>query len=104
MKNKTESPIRIASGLWLACFVASFVMFAITAPTGESFFRGLNRVIILLGWQFAAFIVAVIGGILTFGRRDRISRGLKWIGFTPLIVSGLCAVGVAIIVMYMRFQ
>ena len=103
MENKTDFAIRIASGLWLACFVASFVMFAITPPTGESFFRGLNRVEILLGWQFAAFLAAVTGGILTFGRRDRISRNLKWIGFTPLIVSGLCVAGVLIFVMYMRF-
>ncbi|HUG80243.1 MAG TPA: hypothetical protein VML01_01170 [Bryobacterales bacterium] len=103
MNSKTELPIRIASGLWLACFVASSVMFAITPPTGESFFRGLNRVIILLGWQLAAFLVAVTGGILTFRRKDRISRGLRWIGFTPLIVSGLCVAGVAILVIFARF-
>ncbi|MDA1315425.1 MAG: hypothetical protein O2968_19015 [Acidobacteria bacterium] len=103
MENKSELPIRIASGLWLACFVVSFVMSAITPPTGDMYFRGLNRLLVLLAWQFAAFLAAITSGVLTFRRKDRISRGLKRIGFAPLIVSGLCVAGVAILVMYMRF-
>lgn len=104
MNSKTELLIWIASGLWLACFVASFIMTASTPPTGESFVRGMNRMNILLGWQLAAFVVAVTGGIFTFGRRDRISRGLKWIGFTPLIVSGLCvAIFVIFVILGMLF-
>ena len=103
MANKTELSIRIASGLWLACFVISFVMFAITQPSGDSFFQGLNRLIVMLGWQIAAFLAAVLAGVLTFGRRNRISPGLKYIGFAPIMVSGLCVAGVAVLVMYMRF-
>ena len=104
MDKKSEVPVLMASSVWLLCFIVSFIMFAITTPTGDSFVRGLNRFMILLGWQFVAFLAAVTGGILTFSRRQHISQGLKWIGYTPLMVSGLCAAGVVVLVMFMQFR
>jgi hypothetical protein len=103
MDRKPQLPILVLSGVWLLCFIVSFVSFAVTPPTGDSFLRGFNRLIILLGWQAGALLAAIVGGFVTFGRRQRISRGLQWVGFAPIIVSGLCAGGVVVVILLARF-
>ena len=104
MDRKSTLPILIASGAWLICFLLSFFLWWLTAPTGDSFARGMNRLMILLGWQAVGFLFAIASGIMAFSMSQRISSRLKWLGYTPLLVSGLCVLGVVLLVLYVQFR
>lgn len=73
---------------WAASFAASFVHAAMTAPTGDGFTRGLNRVGIWLGWQVVALVVAIVVAGFAFGLRAALPRRLRWTAYAPLVVSG----------------
>jgi hypothetical protein len=88
------------AALWLALFGFSFAVFLTTAPTGDSFARGLNRVASFMTWQGAAFVVAIAAAFATrllVGAGDRKS---KILGYGPLAVSGFIIVMLVAIIAY----
>ena len=73
-------------GVWLALFVASFVMLPIGGSDGDGAAR-LGRVAAFLSWQGAALVVATI---LAWVARRAVERGLekvKLVGYAPLAIS-----------------
>ena len=73
--------------LWMVVFAASFIVPVFIAPTGESFFRGFNRLVYWFWLQVAAFVLAIVVGVWTHARRADISRGLAWLSRVPLLVA-----------------
>jgi len=79
--------------LWAMAFALSFILFAITEPSGDGFTRGINRVSLFLGWQAIAGLLAVAA----FGvsRPLNGAAGMRRAASVPLAVSG--AVGIAFV-------
>lgn len=75
------------AGVWLVLFVVAVVAMRATEPTGSSFTRGLNRVGVFFQWQAASFAAALICFAVTRSARERIGRGLRWLGYAPLAVD-----------------
>lgn len=92
--------VRAFAALWLALFVASFIVALTTEPTGDSFTRGLNRLASFMTWQAAAFASAVVGAFLTYSARDAAGRS-KLLGYGPLVVS-VALVGLLIAIIAFR--
>jgi hypothetical protein len=90
--------VHVLAAVWLVLFIFSFAVFLTTAPTGDSFTRGLNRITSFLTWQGAAFVIAMVAALAT---RQGVGAGgkyFKMIGYAPLVVSVfLVAMLVAII-------
>lgn len=51
--------VTLLFALWALAFGYAFVAFLTTAPTGEGFVRGSNRVLAYLGWQGIAATLAL---------------------------------------------
>jgi hypothetical protein len=84
--------LRFALLFWALAFAASFAVFALVPPTGDSFTRGLNRVMGFLGWQAVAAMLAV--AVWTIGNRlERGSPGRR-ISRVPAALAGLLAAGI----------
>jgi hypothetical protein len=81
--------VRALAVLWLALFVASFVVLLTTEPVGDGFTRGLNRLAAFMTWQGVAFAPAVVCAFLTYRAGDEAGRDGKLIGYGPLAVSVL---------------
>jgi hypothetical protein len=74
--------------LWAAIFVASFVVPVFVEPTGESYFRGLNRLAYWFWLQVAAVVLALVVCVWAQVRQADISRRLVWLSRVPLLVAG----------------
>jgi hypothetical protein len=72
---------------WAALFLASFIIWQATDPTGDGFARGLNRLASFMTWQGVAFGLAVVSAFVT--SRGAGSRNFKLIGYGPLVASVL---------------
>lgn len=71
--------------LWAAAWGGSFVAFAITDPTGDSFTRGLNRLMAFLGWQLAA---GFLGGLVWMAGRGLAATPLgRWLTRVPALLA-----------------
>ncbi|HGG05800.1 MAG TPA: hypothetical protein ENK28_10105 [Aliiroseovarius sp.] len=86
---------QIALLIWLACFVASFVVAWLTPARDFGFTAGLNRITTFLGWQFVASVLAL--GLWTYGRtleKGSTGRRLSVVpaGFGLVLVVGLVGV------------
>lgn len=46
--------------LWITLYAASFIVAHATAPTGDSFLRGMNRLMVFFQYQGLAAVVAVL--------------------------------------------
>ena len=55
----TRMLLIVLAGLWAASFVLAFVAYVIIEPTGDSFLRGMNRVLAFLGWQGVAAVLSI---------------------------------------------
>jgi uncharacterized oligopeptide transporter (OPT) family protein len=91
------------AALWLVLFVLSFVMAAVTEPTGDSFVRGMNRIGVLLGWQFAALIAAIAALVAALSRPRPRSLGVRLAGYGPLslmLLEVVAVVGITAFVYY----
>lgn len=86
--------VRALAALWLALFLASFVALQLTAPQGEGYARGLNRIAAFLTWQGAALVVAVVGALVMRGAAAAVREKWRWFGFGPLVVSLVVVVAV----------
>ncbi len=90
--------LRFALLLWALAFAASFAVFVLVPATGDSFTRGLNRVMGFLGWQAVAAMLAV--AVWTIGNRlDRGSPGRR-ISRVPAALAGLLAAGIVALFAY----
>lgn len=90
----------IALALWAAAFAYSFWVFQATAPVGDGFTRGLNRVTGFLGWQVLAGVLAVIAFAL--GRALPRGRVMRRMSVLPLAFAGLLAAAVALLILWAR--
>jgi hypothetical protein len=75
------------AGLWLALFVVAVVAMRATEPVGSGFTRGLNRVGVFFQWQAASFAAAVVCFAVTRSARERLGRGLRRLGYAPLVID-----------------
>ena len=92
--------VHVLAALWLVPFAVSFAMFLTTAPTGDSFTRGLNRITVFLTWQGAAFVVAMLAGLATWQVGANGGKNIKVIGYAPLAVSALLVATLVAIIGY----
>lgn len=81
---------RIAWGiiaLWAMVYLWSIAALFLTAPTGDGFTRGLNRIVTFYGWQILA---AALAFILLWAKRyfapKSFARRLSW---APICLAGL---------------
>ncbi len=96
-------PLQITWGLWALFYVMSFVAFALTPPTGDSFVRGLNRLVPLFWLQLAALIAALYGLYLARGFRSSFPRWW-WLARIPIAVAVLQAALIAGLVINAQTQ
>lgn len=75
------------AGLWLVLFVAAVVAMRATEPVGSGFTRGLNRVGVFFQWQAVSFAAAVVCFAVTRAARERLGRGLRRLGYAPLVID-----------------
>ena len=88
--------------VWLACFAASFVIPAMTPPTGDGFTRGLNRLTEFFKYQVLATLAGLILLLVVRGQPWRSLYGL--LGRVPAIIAGLFVAALAITILYSRMQ
>jgi hypothetical protein len=75
------------AGLWLVLFVVAVVAMRATEPVGSGFTRGLNRVGVFFQWQTVSFAAAVVCFAVTRAARERLGRGLRRLGYAPLVID-----------------
>jgi len=105
MRDASDTGTRVIGLLlvWAAVFAASFIVPMFIAPTGESFFRGLNRIAYWFWIQVAAFVLAIIVGIWAHARRSDISRRLVWLSRVPLLVAAAEIFAIAATIMWAAY-
>jgi hypothetical protein len=74
------------AAVWLLLFAVSFVSLRTTAADGGDT-SGLNRIVVFLTWQTAAFVVSVLGALAARFALQRGAVGVKLIGYLPLGLS-----------------
>lgn len=90
--------LRLLLALWLVAMVVSVVGYAVTEPTGDSFARGMNRVVIFFGWQVAGIVLALL--CLFFRHEVTPGTPLRWISLVPIAVAGLLVAALAALFAY----
>ena len=91
----------VLMAVWLAVFCWSFWVFFGTAPTGDGFVRGMNRVFGFLGWQAIATVLAIV--IAMTGKRFERGSGLRWLARIPtacailLMLAIIAAIVIAVV-------
>lgn len=83
---------------WAICFVYSFVAFATTAPEGEGFLRGMNRVTTFLGIQAIAGGFAI--AIWAFARQWPKRSPTRRLGAWPILILGIQIVGMVATILW----
>ena len=78
--------------VWVVVFAASFIVPIFVPPTGESFFRGLNRIVYWFWLQVAALVFAVAASVLAHAKRANISRSLRWLTLLPVSIAAAVAI------------
>ena len=86
-------------GLWALLWIASWAVPATMAPTGDSFTRGMNRVLTFFLLQIGAGLVALI--LLAF--QPKTGR-LRWMAWGPAALAALLALAVAAVILWARFD
>jgi len=81
----------LLSGIWAALYAASFLLAAHTAPEGDGFTRGMNRLTVFVQYQVGAGLVAIV--IWAMGQRLR-HRWQRWLARVP----GCLALGLVLLV------
>jgi hypothetical protein len=72
--------------VWLVLFVVSFVSLRTTQSEGGAT-NDLNRIVMFLIWQTAAFVVAMLGALAARFALQRGAAGVKLVGYLPLAMS-----------------
>ncbi|MCB1482794.1 MAG: hypothetical protein KDJ55_12695 [Rhodobiaceae bacterium] len=78
--------------VWAVVFCWSFWVFFDTAPSGDGFVRGMNRVFGFLGWQAVATGLAIV--IAMTGKRFERGTGTRWLARIPAACAILLALAV----------
>lgn len=78
--------------LWVLCMAASAASLALE-PTGDSFTRGLNRVIWMLAFQIAACLLAIP---LWLHSRQEVGLA-RWIARLPGVLALALGAGLAVL-------
>ena len=86
--------------LWLIAFVYAFIGFATTAPTGDGFVRGANRVMTYLGWQGIAGVLSI--ATFAIGRDWPKGSTVRTISAVPLIIAFLHIAGIIGVILWAR--
>ena len=74
------------AAVWLVLFVVSFVALR-TTEADDGTTGNLNRVVVFLTWQTAAFVVAAFGALATRLALQRGTAGIKVVGYLPLALN-----------------
>ncbi|UXX84177.1 hypothetical protein [Roseovarius pelagicus] len=87
----------ILFALWAGLYAASFIVAHHTAPTGDSFLRGMNRLMVFFQFQIAAGIVAIV--LWGMGRVFNKGTWRRWLSRIPVLLAvGLVLLIVGLIV------
>jgi hypothetical protein len=86
--------------VWAMAFAYSFHVFAIAAPSGDGFARGLNRVMQFLGWQGVAGVVAV--AVFGVSRAWPKGSAVRRMGAVPLFLAGLLVAAILGTILWAR--
>jgi hypothetical protein len=106
MRGASKARSRVIGILvvWAVVFAASFIVPMFIAPTGESFFRGLNRIAYWFWLQAAAFVLAIIVGVWAHARRSDISRRLVWLSRVPVLLAAAEILAIAATIMWAAYS
>ncbi|MEM9248704.1 MAG: hypothetical protein AAGB05_08410 [Pseudomonadota bacterium] len=87
--------------LWLALFLWAFIAARGTAPTGDSFLRGINRAGVFFGWQLAA----LLPGIAAFVTARALPRGmLRRLSCVPVALLGAFVAIILSLILWARLN
>ena len=89
--------------LWAIVFAASFIVPLFIRPTGESFFRGFNRIEYWFWLQVAAFAVAIAAAVAAHMWRAEMSRRLRWTSRVPVILGGVEMLAIAMLIVWATY-
>ena len=90
--------IWVGLAVWAGLYAASFLVAWNTAPTGDSFLRGANRLMVFFQFQIVAGLVAIV--VWYLGLAFERGTWQRWLSRAPaLLAIGLVLVIVAVIVM-----
>ncbi len=103
--TKAKPPVAFVAALivWIIFFVLSIIMAGNTEPTGDGFTRGMNRTMVFLQWQAAAFVVSLIAFFMARSKSTNVSQTLRFLGKTPLYTHCVILVFVVCVVLYIMF-
>ncbi len=87
---------------WVLAFGYAFVAFWTTAPTGEGFTRGTNRVVTYLGWQGVAGMVAI--AVWGVGRGWPKGSSARWLSVVPMALALLHVAAIVAIVLWAGYR
>jgi hypothetical protein len=79
-----NTPVFIALGLWALVFLWSGVNWYLSAPTGDGFTRGMNRITAFLGWQAVALGFGIVAYV--FGRAQPKGSPMRWLSRVPVLI------------------
>ena len=89
---------------WFILIVLSVAHPVLTAPEGDGFTRGYNRIGLFLGWQLAGVFLALVTGI-AYTRLERPTGFMtRLCGLGPAIYSGLLVLALIALFIWLRIS
>jgi len=76
--------IAVLFGIWAGLYAGSLLVAAFTAPTGDGFVRGVNRLGVFLQFQGAAAVLALVLWRMARGQPQGWQR---WLARVPLLLA-----------------
>ncbi len=94
-----SSPLfgNLALLVWACLFFGAFGAYGVTAPDGDGFTRGTNRVLIFLALQAAAVLPAVLA---LPSARARQKAWMQWASRVPAMLAALLFGALVLFVLY----
>ena len=92
----------ILLALWAGLYAASFLLAHHTAPTGDSFLRGINRLMVFFQYQIAAGVAAMA----VWWRGRSLARGSwqRWLSRVPVGMALALVLLVVGLILYANLQ
>ncbi|MBT8459785.1 MAG: hypothetical protein HKP37_12650 [Boseongicola sp.] len=85
---------------WVIAFGYAFFTFAETAPSGDGFTRGMNRITSYLGWQGIAGMIAI--ALVSIGRGWPKGSAVRRMSGVPLLLAILHVAAILGIILWAR--
>ena len=101
MNDRKRPVVTLLLALWAMAFGYAFYHFATAVPTGDSFLRGMNRVLGYLGWQGVAGMIAL--AVFALGRDWPKGSPVRKITFVPLFLAILHVWAIIGVIAWARF-